>query len=104
MLYRCRGENLPMAEWAKRAGVSKQTMFNRLRHMSLEEAIDKGPSTTKPRVVVAAGQSRTVSEWVRLTRIPRSTILLRLKNGWSPEQALGLAEKPRRSSSCVSRS
>lgn len=43
------------------------------------------------RVVVAAGQSKTLAEWAQLTGLPTSTIQNRLNRGVPPELALELS-------------
>jgi len=45
-------------------------------------------NTRRNRMVTAFGQTACVSEWAERTGINKTTIVLRLNRGWSPEAAL----------------
>lgn len=39
-------------------------------------------------IVTIDGQSKTINEWIKVSGVKRTTIIMRLKAGWSPEDAV----------------
>ena len=50
---------------------------------------EQAQNTRKTRNVTFRGATRCISEWARITGIPRDTITLRIDRGWSVARALG---------------
>jgi hypothetical protein len=53
--------------------------------------VTQGNNKRNNRRVIAGGESLTVAEWARKAGLPCSTVLSRLRRGWSPERAVGVA-------------
>lgn len=88
-----RGEHLTVAEWARRRGIMKGTIHQRLNMgWSAEDAVFR---PVPSRLVTLNGVTRTKSEWLRVIGIKRTTVKQRLGRGMSIEQAL-TAPVPRR--------
>jgi len=49
---------------------------------------EQNNNTRQNVTITLNGETHTVAEWVRITGIPRNTIIYRLKNGKSPEEIL----------------
>lgn len=81
------GATVKVADLAARVGLSVQQFKNRLRRMSIDEAL----STPSKRVTITHnGESASASEWACRTGLSVTTLLSRLEAGWTPEQALTL--------------
>jgi hypothetical protein len=52
--------------------------------------IEQASNTRRTRLLTLDGESRTLAEWSRLLGIHHSTVLARIKGGWSEERALSV--------------
>jgi hypothetical protein len=90
-----RGETLGVGEWARRLGINRHTIYNRLRYGWTSEEIFSTKGRGRTRRSDAAtflqynGKRLTVCEWAHKLNINRTTIYSRLRQGWSAAQALG---------------
>lgn len=88
------GETLCVSEWAERFGLHHNRITKRLESgWSVEEALTTPASASSPRrrrgpEVEFRGLSLTFSEWSLRTGINKATINMRLRAGWSVEEAL----------------
>ena len=82
--------------WAIESGYTDQMTIDRInvhngyspencRWIPIEE---QASNTTRSHTITIGSESKTVNEWAQETGLNRSTILSRLKNGWSPEDAV----------------
>lgn len=89
--YSAFGEEHTITEWAKLVNLNFDTLYKRLKHgWPIEDALLKPPGTTNGRgtYVVIGDVAMTVSEWLELKGIPRTTYYMRIRDGWTPEQAI----------------
>ena len=56
------------------------------------DALTQGNNQRTNRLLTAAGQTHTLSEWARLTGIGACTIFQRLRLGWSVARAVGVCD------------
>ena len=89
-------EFMPFYEWAMGNGYSEGLTLDRIdpngnyapdncRWASWKEQMNNKRSN---RLILAFGKTMTIQEWADATGIHRSTIVGRLKAGWTPEQAV----------------
>jgi hypothetical protein len=91
-----KGQALTVSEWADIVGLKYSTLLERLnRGWSVEQALTlpfgSSPFTQKSRekTLTFNGETRTLSEWAKLTGIPRGTLKGRLTvHKWTVERTL----------------
>ncbi len=90
------GEDLTLNELAKKVGVSKSTLYQRLKVLgwTMEEATGKRPRIKPNAHMMTAGTmdemvTKSMKEWSEDLGIPMSTISRRLGLGWTDNEALG---------------
>lgn len=96
MLVTIDGETLPLSAWAKKAGLPRGTLKNRIvrRGWDPKEAISlpagaRGLGGYKPFVALTLnGETKTLQEWCVQFNVHRNTVDARLKRGWTIEAAL----------------
>lgn len=84
------GKTLCAAEWGRRIGIDKGTLYRRVRTGRTPKDI-LAPARLRRHdapILLVNGQSLTVPEWARLLGIKANTIHARLYRGWSAEEAL----------------
>lgn len=84
------GETKTIADWARDLGISKNTIFTRLRNgWSEQEAISKPINKRYSGALLEYnGKSQSVSAWARELDITPQSLFFRLEKGWSIEKAL----------------
>lgn len=85
--------------WAKRLGCSYLMLYKRVvRGMTPEEAIRSGGRHLWRKQITVGGETHTIAEWGRKTGVDPDLISERLvRDGWSVEEAVGLAPHANRS-------
>lgn len=95
------GETKVLAEWSRERGLSRSVIKTRLRNgetVAQDLDFEKIKHNSKPRkkaiqknanLLTYNKQTKTLSEWSRITGLSRPTILNRLKRGETMVQALG---------------
>ena len=82
-----KGERLVVSEWARRVGLDRDTLLQRLNlGWDLEKAFHL--PTWNQKTITLDGITLTVQGWARKTGINRQTISDRLSKGWSAERIL----------------
>jgi hypothetical protein len=76
---------MTMSQWADEIGVTICALHQRLARgkMTIEEAL-----TYRPPVIEYGGKVLTATQWAEVLPIKASTIVKRLRDGWSVEDAL----------------
>lgn len=91
------GETHTCAEWSRIVGISEGTIWARIKvlgwtpEQALQTPADQSGvkrANSQGRKITSNGETRTAKEWSALTGIPKSTILERLRNRWTTEEAL----------------
>lgn len=83
-----------VTEWSKRTGVSRVTLYMRLRAgWSVVDALTL--PTTAPTTLTHGGCTLSLGEWSRRSGIPATTIRMRLNGGWSVADAVTLPVRSR---------
>lgn len=85
------GEPLLMTQWAKRLGLTKEGLRQRLERMSVEEALSRPKrhfGKSNPIKIQIDGKSKTIREWSKISGLSRQAIYGRLKAGWEPKDAV----------------
>lgn len=82
-----------------RFGLTESSYRRNIRSgLSQEQAVIKATAihelNNHPKLLTANGTTMHMSAWCRETGINHATLLLRLRSGWTPEQALNLAPRP----------
>lgn len=93
------GRTLCVAKWAKRLGVSRATLYNRIQDgWTVERAITTPVRRNKSNhLVTFSGKTLTVADWAELQCIPYATLAARLsRHEWSVERALTESIRGRR--------
>jgi hypothetical protein len=87
-------ENLTIAEWAKKIGISHSTLRDRLEYgWSIERALTtekviKRDQVNIRRMIVLNGVSRSIKEWADFQGFSKQVIEKRLRLGWSEYDAV----------------
>lgn len=50
--------------------------------------LEQGQNTNRVHLITFNGETHCIREWARKTGVKHSTILMRVRRGWSPEKAL----------------
>ena len=90
------GKTMCLVEWCEYLGVSRHLIMKRMKNgMSFEDAIKPSHEAPLPRnrLLTYKGKTQNITAWVKETGINKSTLLKRLRLGWSVESAL--THKPR---------
>lgn len=82
--YIFRGQRLTVAEIAALTGRDKANVHRCIEGESIREASEQ----SAPHYVTHDGKTLALSEWSRLTGIPRPTIIYRLSRGWPVAKVL----------------
>lgn len=94
-----RGETKTLAQWGRELALDPDVISERLvRGWSIERALTskKGSRRQDARLLSLRGETKTITEWARATGIGRTTIGMRLDQGWTPERALTTPPDARR--------
>lgn len=92
VLLEYQGRQQSAAQWARELGISKTTIFARLRKgWTVERALSQKPSSRAPRFIEFNGERLTISDWSRRTGIADQTIAGRLNSGWPVDKALTMS-------------
>ena len=89
------GVTKTLTEWAEAIGMSPSGFRDRLKVMTLGEAITK-PNTPKNVKHTLMGENKTINEWAEYAGIEPKTLRQRLKDGWPLEKAIKTPYDPRR--------
>jgi len=103
VFYEYNGERLNIKQWAKKLKIDDSTLYARIffYNWSFEKAISEPiKKPTKINSIVANGESKTVSEWSKITGICRKAIYDRIKRGWPPEMAVSIGKIERNGNTC----
>jgi hypothetical protein len=96
-IFTFQGETLTAAQWAKRVGISRETILNRVdvQKMPVEQALTLPADMAATRrassnfaTLTFQGETLTYFQWAEKTGLGRGTIQLRIQNGWSVEKTL----------------
>lgn len=92
------GETKTISQWSESIGVEAYVISLRLQYgWSVDDALTmplgEGP-TKKPMFLEYMGERKQLAEWARKTGISRTAIMLRIRRGWTVEQALTLPVGP----------
>ncbi len=92
-LYEVDGERLTVAGLAKKLGLSRQAMQERLREWPLERALTEpaGEKHAHPRYIEFRGQRKNIAEWARCLGIGKHTLRDRIER-YGERRALELSE------------
>jgi hypothetical protein len=95
------GLALPLAKWAQRTGIPRETICSRLRQKwSIERALttpvdqersrsaEKTRQTKLVKKITFRGETRNIEEWSAITRVPTRRISWRPLRGWPIEKAV----------------
>ncbi len=91
------GRTATMAEWARLTGIDYRTIqFRHKSGWSPDEVLgfSKRESLVLQNLTASGGERHSIKEWSKITGIHISTILHRVKSGWSDDQSLGFAPSP----------
>lgn len=93
------GTTHTVAEWLRLKSINRSTFDDRIAHgWSLEEALNTPAGTAtnnaKSRMITHEGKTMCLSQWSRETGINATTILQRMKRGWSLRDALFIPKQP----------
>lgn len=102
-----KGKTQTLAEWSRELGINQTTITQRLYkygwsvHKTLSTRPKKRSAEQKlidanGRVLTHGGKTQNLANWSRDTGIKQSTISVRLRMGWSVEQALTTLPNKRR--------
>lgn len=90
------GDSKTIAEWGEITGIDENTISERLKSgWSDRDALTKPVSNSylrNPCQIKFNGESKTISEWSKVTSISRDTIRGRLRRGWSIERTLTIPD------------
>lgn len=87
------GETMCVEDWSRRTGVSSRAIVKRLnKGMSPKDAVSLPSKAVNGgiREVTADGVTRRLHEWARDLGATPEAIAARLRNGWSPEMAVSV--------------
>lgn len=87
------GETMTISQWAKRKGIKRTTIQERVRMGWPVEKILGTKAQAYAQTLTVDGLKLTYQEWADRLGIPRITIAVRLSRGLSPRAALGLVER-----------
>lgn len=89
------GETLSVTEWAERLKVNREVLYHRLNYFgwdakrTLETPISTTPSKRGPKIKVQYNdQELSVADIAKLCNVSKTTILRKLKMGWSVEKII----------------
>ncbi len=84
-IFTFQGRTMTMAQWADEIGITIYALYQRLAHgrMSVEEAL-----TYRPNLIEHNGKSLSACDWAKIVPVRAGTILKRIRDGWTPEEAL----------------
>lgn len=75
----------------------EQQALQRVQNVAPERCLNSVSATRSDVVLITAmGEARSLRAWAARTGVPKSTISYRLRIGWTPEQAVGVAPPPNR--------
>ena len=89
------GKTMTVAQWAREIGLSATGLHDRLKTMSVEEALTKKKREVL-RFYVFDGEALTIKQLAEKAGLKAKTINQRLKDGWSVEEAVTTAYGARR--------
>jgi len=87
-LYSYMGEELSLPEIAEKTGFSRTGMYYRAQQYDHDLCAALATERRPSNIVTHDGRTQTLAEWSRETGIHRTTLFARLKNGWTPAEAL----------------
>lgn len=91
MLITINGETKTPAEWARLSGVPRATVVSRVKlgwaGSKIIEPINHNNTKGKTFITIN-GVTKTPSEWAKLSGVSRTTIISRVKLGWTGEVIL----------------
>lgn len=89
-LHTINGQSKTLTEWAAEIGIEVSALYNRLRHMTLEEAlVAPFPKGRVAKLHTINGESKTFAEWCAVHGRVKSTVAnLMKRRGLTLEQAL----------------
>lgn len=87
------GERLTVSQWARKLGISRQRIFNRLALgwdpvRAVATPIKKIESRRTNITLECNGECLSIREWAKRSGINYHALLGRLNLGWSPERAI----------------
>ncbi len=89
------GIKQPLFMWTRQLKINCSTLLRRLKNWSLEEALTtpnmgtkKRPNQSHHRMIEFNGERKMLTTWAREIGISYSALNLRLRTGWTPEEAL----------------
>jgi len=83
------GQTLSMSEWARRIGVSRNVIGERIHsHGWTPERAVTEPKMARSIGITVDGATRTIPEWCRLNGLNLSIVYRRIAKGWSPDRAV----------------
>lgn len=89
------GETHNISEWARKLGVTTDTMSKWFLRMPTPERAIKACQTQGVILITARGETHTIREWSDITGISYGTIISRLERGKSHEEAVAEVKIPR---------
>ena len=90
-----RGKSKTLVEWAEITGIPSRRIWMRLDiGWSVEDALtineDRRKRTDRGRKLTFNGDTKSIREWCKILGFNKALIHIRLKHGWSVEDALSL--------------
>ncbi len=85
-----RGITATLTDWAEKIGISPEGLAGRIDNLgwSVDRALNTPSRGFRVISLTHDGQTHSVAAWAKIIGIPNSTIINRLKRGWSSERAL----------------
>lgn len=84
------GKTQTMKQWAEELGINYSALKCRLQvyGWDIEKALEKELNETRGKQYTAFGKTQNIAHWAKEYGINRETLALRLRSGWTIEEAL----------------
>jgi len=87
----------PLIEWADEYGIDRTVLYSRAISYKITDPkrlLSRDNISTQRREITYLGETKIVTEWCKIFELPYSTVIGRLRRGWTIEKSLTTPKLP----------